>query len=158
MSGEAIETLCVLLSDISNPVYSSVSEGAHLPRFPVHDSPREADIGIRIYWSFIRFVWKLQQHFGTPDACPFQYILTITTAPPSELCGGNYVKLPLDAAKPSGLLCNRDPATAAAQAEQQATVGGGQSKLPFDAPRLQKGNSSIDSIEYSARVGDHPEE
>jgi len=158
MSGEAVETLSVLLSDISNLVYSSVSEGSHLPGFLLHDSPREADLGIRIYWSFIRFVAKLQQHFGTPDACPFQYILTTTTAPPSELSGDDYVKLPLDASKPNGLLYKRDLATAAAQAEQQTTGGRGQSKLPFGDSSLQEGNSPNDGTENSDRAGDQPED
>ena len=37
MSGEAVETLSVLLSDITNLIYSTVSEQAHLPGFLLHD-------------------------------------------------------------------------------------------------------------------------
>lgn len=114
MSGEAVETLSVLLSDISNLIYSSVSERAHLPGFLLHDSPREADLGIRIYWSFIRFVARLQSHFGSAEHCPFQYILTTTTAPPKELAGDDFVKLPLSASDPNELLYRRVLATAAA--------------------------------------------
>jgi len=111
MSGEAVETLAVLLADVASLVYCSVSDKAHLPGFLVHDSPREADLGIRIYCSFIRFVASLQAHFGEPDQCPFQYVLTTTTPPPKELQGTTFVKLRLDASKPSQLLLGRNVAT-----------------------------------------------
>jgi hypothetical protein len=104
MSGEAVETLSVLLTDVASLVYHTVSDVAHLPGFLVHDSPREADLGIRIYRSFIRFAASLQAHFGQPERCPFQYILTTTTAPPEELRGPEFVKLPLNASIPSELL------------------------------------------------------
>lgn len=110
MSGEAVETLSVLLADVASVVYHTVSDVAHLPGFLVHDSPREADLGIRIYRSFIRFVAALQTHFGQLERCPFQYILTTTTAPPEELRGPAFVKLPLNAATPSGLLLGRNVA------------------------------------------------
>jgi len=113
MSGEAVETLSVLLADVACLIYSTVSEKAHLPGLLVHDSPREADLGIRIYRSFIRFVASLQAHFGGPGKCPFQYILTTTTAPPDELRGAEYVKLPLNASTPSGLLLGRNVASTA---------------------------------------------
>lgn len=108
MSGEAVETLSVLLTDIASLVYTTVSSNAHLPGFLLHDSPREADLGIRIYRSFIRFIASLQAHFGEPDNCPFQYILTTTTAPPSELQNERFVKLKLNAIEPSGLLLLRN--------------------------------------------------
>ena len=117
MSGEAVETLSVLLSDITNLVYSAVSEQAHLPGFLLHDSPREADLGIRIYWSFIRYVSKLQGYLGKKKTCPFQYILTTTTAPPPELSDDDFVKLSLNASNPEELLYRRDISTAAADAE-----------------------------------------
>lgn len=111
MSGEAVETLSVLLSDIASLIYNTVSANAHLPGFLLHDSPREADLGISLYSSFIRFVASLQQHFGKSDNCPFQYILTTTTAPPKELQRDYFVKLRLNAAQPSGLLLKRNIAT-----------------------------------------------
>jgi len=110
MSGEAVETLSVLLSDVASLVYNTASDKSHLPGILVHDSPREADLGIRIYRSFIRLAASLQNHFGAPENCPFQYIITTTTAPPEELRGPGYVKLPLSASAPSGLLLGRNVA------------------------------------------------
>jgi len=106
-----VATLAVLLADVASLVYYTVSDNAHLPGFLVHDSPREADLGIRIYRSFIRFVASLQAHFGGPDKCPFQYVLTTITPPPKELQGAPFVKLRLDASKPSQLLLGRNVAT-----------------------------------------------
>jgi hypothetical protein len=74
----------------------------------VHDSPREADLGARIYRSFIRFVAGLQEHFGSADLCPFQYVLTTTTPPPQELRSSDAIKLRLDAGKVSELLLRRN--------------------------------------------------
>lgn len=117
MSGEAVETLSVLLSDICNLIYASVCETATLPGFLVHDSPREADLSIRLYSNFMRFVASLQNHFASHNNCPFQYILTTTTKPPKELRGNKYVKLRLDASKPGELLFRRDLSAAAAMAK-----------------------------------------
>lgn len=108
MTGEALETLAILLADISCLFYNSIEGTAHLPGFLLHDSPREADLGKRLYYSFIRFVAAIQEHFGSPDNCPFQYVLTTTTAPPEELRSADHVKLPLNAAKTQELLFRRN--------------------------------------------------
>lgn len=119
MSGEAVETLSVLLSDVASLVYNTASDRARLPGFLMHDSPREADLGIRIYRSLIRFVASLPQHFGKADACPFQFILTTTTPPPDELQTATFLKLRLNAAQVEGLLLKRNIATAPQQTGPQ---------------------------------------
>lgn len=108
MSGEAIETLAVLLADLVCLIYNTVYEKAMLPGFLMHDSPREADLGIRIYRSFIRFAASLQEHFGGPAECPFQYFITTTTAPPEELQKNRVVRLRLNAARMDELLLRRN--------------------------------------------------
>ncbi len=108
MSGEAVDTLSVLLSDIAALIYTTVSPKGHLPGFLLHDSPREADLGIGIYRSFIRFVASLQEHFGEAAGCPFQYLITTTTPPPEELQTEKYVKLQLNASSVEGLLLRRN--------------------------------------------------
>ena len=119
MSGEAVETLSVLLADVSCLVYNSVSEKVRLPGFLLHDSPREADLGLRIYRSFIRLVAALQDHFASPEQCPFQYIVTTTTPPPAKLQTAQFVKLRLDASRRSGLLLCRQVDETAEAARQQ---------------------------------------
>jgi len=114
MSGEAVGTLAVLLADITALIYNTVSNKGHLPGFLLHDSPREADLGIQIYRSYFRFVASLHEHFNGAESCPFQYIITTTTAPPEELQIEKYVKLRLNASTPEGLLLHRN---VAAQAE-----------------------------------------
>jgi hypothetical protein len=104
LTGEAVETLSVLLADLSCLIYSSVIATAHLPGFLMHDSPREADLGIRLYRRFIRAVASLQELFGSQDSCPFQYVITTTTPPPLELNTDNYVKLRLNSEKTDDLL------------------------------------------------------
>jgi hypothetical protein len=107
MSGEAVETLAVLLADISGLIYNSKNDKSKLPGFLLHDSPREADLGKRIYWSFLRFAASLQTGFASLDQCPFQYILTTTTEPPKELQTADWIKLQLSASKAAELLFKR---------------------------------------------------
>jgi hypothetical protein len=108
MSGEAVETLSVLLADVACLIFNTVSDKAHFPGFLLHDSPREADLGIRIYRSFIRFAASLQNFYGGPEKCPFQYVLTTTTAPPIELQNSDTVRMQLNAAQKNGLLLRRN--------------------------------------------------
>ncbi|MCL4502404.1 MAG: hypothetical protein M1438_11220 [Deltaproteobacteria bacterium] len=108
MSGEAVETLSVLLADVAALIYNTVSDKVHLPGFLLHDSPREADLGIGIYRRFVRFAASLQDHFERTEKCPFQYFITTTTAPPEELQSEKYVKLKLNASDPEGLLLRRN--------------------------------------------------
>lgn len=107
MSGEGMGTLSVLLADVACLVYNSVLENVHLPGILLHDSPREADLLLRLYRSFMRFVASLEQHFERKDNCPFQYIITTTTPPPEELRTREHVRLQLDASRSDGLLLCR---------------------------------------------------
>lgn len=108
MSGEAVETLSVLLADFSCMVFGSISASVHLPGFLLHDSPREADLGLRLYKNFIRLAAASAGHFGDVSQCPFQYVLTTTTPPPIELQGKEFVKLRLNASSVDELLLRRN--------------------------------------------------
>jgi hypothetical protein len=48
----------------------------------VHDSPREADLGLSIYHQLFHLVRDLEGQAGQP---PFQYIVTTTTRPSNDL-------------------------------------------------------------------------
>jgi len=108
MSGEAMETLAVLLADISCLIYNSISSRSYLPGFLLHDSPREADLGLRHYQRFIRFAAELDSGFQKSGGCPFQYILTTTTPPPRFADDEDYLSLKLDASQESELLFRRN--------------------------------------------------
>lgn len=108
MSGEAIETLAVLLADFTCLIFNLLSAESHLPGFLLHDSPREADLSLRLYHSFLRFVADFETSFPRQDACPFQYILTTTTPPPAALSDRAHLVLQLDASQESELLFRRN--------------------------------------------------
>jgi hypothetical protein len=108
MTGEAMETLAVLLADLSCLIYNSLAKDSRLPGFLLHDSPREADLGLRLYHSYIRFAAWLDEHFKKNGGCPFQYILTTTTSPPKHLRKGDIIALRLDASKEDELLFRRN--------------------------------------------------
>jgi hypothetical protein len=122
MSGEAVETLAVLLADISSLIYNAKNEKSKLPGFLLHDSPREADLGKRIYWSFLRFAASLQAGIPSLDQCPFQYILTTTTEPPKELQTPDWIRLQLNASKISELLFKRNLAEDSDPEEMESLI------------------------------------
>lgn len=110
MNGEAVETLSVLLSDLTCLIFNAINQDAVLPGFMLHDSPREADLGKNIYSNYIRFIAELHNMLGGEKGCPFQYIMTTTTAPPAEIVASpnNYVRLRLNASDENGLLLRKN--------------------------------------------------
>lgn len=92
VGGTAMESLKAIAFDIAVLILS-IEGQANLPAFLVHDSPREADLGLSHYHRLFRFMAKLEE-LGTPP--PFQYIITTTTAPPDELRAAPYLVAQLD--------------------------------------------------------------
>lgn len=77
-STAAIDSLKIVAFDIA-ALLLAVEGAAHLPTFLLHDSPREADLGQSIYDRLFRFIQSLE------NKAHFQYIVTTTTEPPSDL-------------------------------------------------------------------------
>lgn len=119
LAGEAVETLTLLLADVSWLLAGAAGMGRH-PGLLVHDSPREADLGARIYRRFLQALGMLHGLLGGKDAAPFQYIVTTTTPPPSELHADEYVRLLLSN-EPAGFLFRQD-------------LGARREQTLFDAP------------------------
>lgn len=92
LSGEAVETLAIVLADVAAMMAACEGIGHH-PRFLLHDSPREADLDRHIYDRYLRAMWKLTTDHGGKDAAPFQYIVTTTSRPPAEVQGAICLKL-----------------------------------------------------------------
>ena len=85
----AIDSLKVVLFDLA--VLSLCVEGkANLPAFWIHDSPREADLGLSIYHRLFDLVCEL----GTENRC-YQYIVTTTTNPPKKYAAKPWLALKL---------------------------------------------------------------
>ena len=60
----------------------SIEGVAHQPAILIHDSPREADLGLSIFHRLFHLVHSMEDIGDGPQ---FQYILTTTTSPPEEL-------------------------------------------------------------------------
>lgn len=113
LAGEAYETLAVLLGDLAMLLESSSDSVSH-PGILIHDSPREADLNMRLYerlllvalWS----MWDEQCHL------PFQYVVTTTTRPPDVLQDPSITKLTLSSG--SGSLFGKQLEIGTAEASQ----------------------------------------
>ena len=114
MSGEAVETLGILMADIASLVFSAVTTANSHPGFLVHDSPREADLAERLYRNLILAALDLEAELGGHGRCPFQYILTTTSSPPEEAQDALHLKLELDASRENEMLLRRDVAAVSA--------------------------------------------
>jgi hypothetical protein len=80
-SSPAIGSLKVLAFDLA-AMCMSMEGNTHIPAFLIHDSPREADLGLSAYHKLFEVVRSLE---NVGDQPLFQYIVTTTTRPPDEL-------------------------------------------------------------------------
>lgn len=80
-STAAIDSLKVIAFDLA-VMCMSIEGNTRLPAFFIHDSPREADLGLSVYHRLFHLVRKLEEGGGQPL---FQYIVTTTTRPPDGL-------------------------------------------------------------------------
>lgn len=103
-STAAIDSLKVIAFDLA-AMCLSIEGGARVPAFLVHDSPREADLGLSAYHSLFRFVRRLEPAEGAPL---FQYIITTTTRPPDELVDSDAHVLTLEGTPAEMRLLKRD--------------------------------------------------
>jgi hypothetical protein len=104
--GEALATSETVLSLDIACLSAAISGLGFLPRFAIHDSPREADLEPHIYARLFIHLKLLEDAFG--DRLPsFQYIVTTTTPPPPEMETEPYLRLVLDARQKDGLLLKK---------------------------------------------------
>jgi hypothetical protein len=90
-SSSAIDSLKVIAFDISALCLSIEGKG-NMPAFLVHDSPREADLGLDIYHRLFLFSRWLE---GVGNQPLFQYIVTTTTPPPDNMKAKPWLRLTL---------------------------------------------------------------
>ncbi|WP_145247421.1 hypothetical protein [Aeoliella mucimassa] len=104
--GEALATSETVLSLDIACLSAAIGGLGFLPRFTIHDSPREADLESHIYARLFVYLKSLEDAFGTSEPS-FQYIVTTTTPPPTELEQLPYLRLVLDGRENDGLLLRR---------------------------------------------------
>jgi hypothetical protein len=97
-------------------VLESADAHSHHPGILIHDSPREADLNLRIYQRLLDVAYDQIQASEQQRIIPYQYIVTTTTLPSKalqkksitmlELSGGegSLFKLQLDSGKPQDQL------------------------------------------------------
>ena len=99
-STAAIDSLNVIAFDLA-AMCMSIEGKAHQPAFLIHDSPREADLGLSIFHRIFQFVRTLDHVEKRPL---FQYIVTTTTNPPVELQTNPWITVTLGGASHERLL------------------------------------------------------
>lgn len=102
LTSAAITALQIFCFDIAAMTFSSGGRGHH-PRFLLHDSPREADMGEAPYGRIFDHI--IEQATAKPN---FQHIITTTTNPPEEYQELPFLRLKLDSATSAGKLFKRD--------------------------------------------------
>jgi hypothetical protein len=103
-STAAIDSLKVIAFDLA-VMCMSIEGGTRLPAFLVHDSPREADLGLSVYHRLFHLVRNLEQGEGESL---FQYIVTTTTRPPDEVLDQPWLRDKLGGSPAEARLLRRD--------------------------------------------------
>ncbi len=81
LTSTALVTLKILILDLAALLASTRGADLH-PGFMIHDSPREADLTAAIYH---RIFEVAQKEEAEVELSPFQYIITTTEPPPTDL-------------------------------------------------------------------------
>ena len=105
--GEAYQVLEVLLGDMTCLLDAATAVGNNHPGFLVHDCPREADMSAVLYKNFLMMAMEADEQLSRGATAPFQYIVTTTSPPPSELCAAPYLALELQPGDDDHLLFKR---------------------------------------------------
>lgn len=103
-STSAIDSLKVVAFDLA-VICLSLEGKTHVPAFLVHDSPREADLGLQLYDRLFELISELEKLSEKPL---FQYIITTTTRPPETLAKKPWLVLTLSGSTADGRLLKRD--------------------------------------------------
>lgn len=103
-STAAIDSLKVIAFDLA-VMCMSIEGGSPLPAFFVHDSPREADLGLSVYHRLFHFVRNLEPGVGQPL---FQYIVTTTTCPPEKMSNAPWLREKLGGSPAESRLLRRN--------------------------------------------------
>lgn len=90
-STSAIDSLKVIAFDLGT-LCLSIEGATRVPAFLIHDSPREADLGLPLYDQVFHLARWLEE---VGDQPLFQYMVTTTTRPPPDLTKPPWLRLTL---------------------------------------------------------------
>lgn len=107
-SGTTLRQYADVLSLDLGCLAASLCGVGHLPRFWIHDSPRQADSEEQLYYSIVGLISRFEASYPKGRPPSFQYILTTTSAPPKEVNRWPYVRLRLHARSDDGKLLKYD--------------------------------------------------
>lgn len=103
-STSAIDSLKVVAFDLA-ALCLSMEGLTKVPALLIHDSPREADLGLSLYHGLFHLAQELESAGTSPL---FQYIVTTTTEPPKNYARKPWLALTLRGAPASDRLLRRD--------------------------------------------------
>lgn len=103
-STSAIDSLKVIAFDLA-ALCLSIEGLTKVPAFLIHDSPREADLGLSLYHGLFHLAHDLEVAGASPL---FQYIVTTTTEPPKKYSQKPWLALTLRGSPASDRLLRRD--------------------------------------------------
>lgn len=100
----AVDSLKVVAFDLAALILT-MEDKTQLPSFWLHDSPREADLGLPLYHRLFGLALQLE---GLTETPLFQYVVTTTTEPPAALQTVPWLALQLSSAPADMRLFKRD--------------------------------------------------
>ncbi|MFI4912927.1 MAG: hypothetical protein ACIAQZ_14800 [Sedimentisphaeraceae bacterium JB056] len=103
-SGTTLRTYADVLSYDLACLAASICGVGYMPRLLIHDSPRQADSEDELYYSILRFVRDIEMCHKDDNNISFQYILTTTSQPLTEINQRPFVRLRLHGRDDSGKL------------------------------------------------------
>jgi len=106
VGGLAMASLKAVVFDLA-ALLLSIEGRSHLPAFLIHDSPREADLGLSFYHRLFRFVRELE-NVSSNSQPTFQYFITTTTEPPKEMVSGKCLVATLNGSDPEKRLLKQN--------------------------------------------------
>lgn len=104
VGGLAMMSLKAIVFDVT-AMLMSLEGRSELPAFLMHDSPREADLGLSLYHRVFQLLHELDDMDGS---APFQYIITTTTEPPKDIRMGDSLIATLDGSDVENKLLRRN--------------------------------------------------
>lgn len=107
-SGTTLREYADVLSFDLSCLAASICGVGQLPRFWIHDSPRQADSEEVLYHSILLFVADLESKFSVDRKPSFQYILTTTSVPAPEVNRPPFTRCRLHARTDAGRLLKRN--------------------------------------------------